>query len=338
MRRWCSELESDVATATAMGPELPSRCGGPELRVGSIEGDVETFEAAATKFDGKRVHARDVAVAAIAQPEDASAVSEASRALDEARQAADATIGASRPLQLSSKALERDLAALRVAIGSIDALRPGVPIYLSTYGVTGNAELEVDATPVDIATVSETATRRASGKTTARFAIVGRHYIDIEAGLGVTGGLPPIPSIATQASAATIQGRPVDEFVGLALVELEPARFLWPDRPWAGVLRLPVLGVPFTRDPTQNFFVGAGLGWTGVGSITAGPYLLRELTLRPGYSVDQQLPVGTSLDAATRPALQVGYFVSASIDLLGLFHIFVPSHPASIDAATGKER
>jgi hypothetical protein len=338
VRRWCGELESDVATATAMGAELRLRCAGPELGVGSIEGDVEMFEAAATKFDGKRVRAADATVAAIAHPEDPSAVSDASRALDEARQAADATVAASHALQLSCKALEHDVATLRIAIGSVDALRPGVPVYLSTYGAPGNAELQVDATPVDIATVSETATRKSSGKTTARFSIVGRHYIDIEAGLGVTGGLPAIPSIATQASAATIQGKPVDEFVGLALVELEPARFLWPDRPWAGVVRLPVLGVPFTRDPTQNFFVGAGLGWTGVGSITAGPYLLRELSLRSGYSMNEQLPAGTSLDAATRPALQVGYFVSASVDLLGLFHVFVPSHPASIDAATGKER
>jgi hypothetical protein len=274
----------------------------------------------------------------VARPEDASAVSEATRALDEARQAADATIVASRALQRSSKALERDVATLRIAIGSIDALRPGVPTYLSTYGVPGNAELEVDATPVDIALVSETAAQKASGETTARFPIVGRHYIDIEVGLGVTAGLPPIPGVATQTSAATLEGKPVDEFVGLALVELEPARFLWPDRPLAGVLRLPVIGVPFTRDPTQNFFVGAGLGWTGIGSLTAGPYLLRELTLRPGYGIDQQLPVGTSLDAATRPALQVGYFVSASVDLLGLFHLFVPGHPASIDAATGKEK
>ena len=56
----------------------------------------------------------------------------------------------------------------------------------------------------------------------------------------------------------------------LALVELEPARFLWPDRPLAGLLRFPVLGLPFTRDPTQNFFAGGGLGWTGVGSIVVG--------------------------------------------------------------------
>ena len=177
---------------------------------------------------------------------------------------------------------------------------------------------------------------RVDGKTTARFPIVGRHYLDFEAGFGVTAGLPPIPAAATQGGVPVLQGKPVDEFVGLALVELEPARFLWPDRPVAGLLRFPVIGIPFTRDPTQNFFVGAGLGWTGIGSISAGPYLLRERTLRSGFVDGQQLSAGTSLDAATDPTLQVGYFVSASVDLVGLFHLFVPVHPTVIDAATGK--
>jgi hypothetical protein len=43
------------------------------------------------------------------------------------------------------------------------------------------------------------------------------------------------------------------------------------------------------------------------------------------------------LEAATQPTLQVGYFVSASIDLLGLFHLFDPVHPPPLDAATGRQ-
>ncbi len=217
-------------------------------------------------------------------------------------------------------------------------MRPGVASYLSTYESTGNASLEIDAMPVDIDAAGRAAEDKTAGKTTVRFPVVGRHYFDLEAGVGFTAGQPAIPSVATQSNSATIQGRPVDEFVGLALFELEPARFLWPDRPLAGLLRLPVIGVPFTRDPTQNFFLGAGIGWSGVGSISAGPYLLRELSLKDGYQVGQQLPAGTSFDAATQASLQVGYFVSASVDLVGIFHLFVPVHASSIDAVTGKER
>jgi hypothetical protein len=103
-------------------------------------------------------------------------------------------------------------------------------------------------------------------------------------------------------------------------------------------VRLPVLGVPFTRDPTKNFFVGGGLGRTGVGSIVVGPYLQYALTLRDGYSIGQPLAAGTTIAAATQQGLRVGSFVSASVDVVGLFHLFVPGHGTSIDAATGKEK
>lgn len=338
VRRWCGELHGDAPASIAVGAELQARCAGPELREGALAHEVEALETTAKTFETKRLRARDLATAALAHPEDASAVSDAVRAIDEAREAAAAVVVAARALRESSRQVVRDVGTLRTAIRSIDAVRPGTPTYLATYDVAGNAALELDAMPVNIDAAGRGADEKTAGKTTLRFPIVGRHYLDIEAGVGVTAGLPPIPSVATQSNAATIQGRPVHEFVGLALFELEPARFLWPDRPLAGLLRLPVVGVPFTRDPTQNFFLGAGIGWTGVGSISAGPYLLRELSLRDGYQVGQQLPAGTSFDAATEASLQVGYFVSASVDLLGLFHLFFPVHASSIDAVTGKEK
>lgn len=338
VRRWCSELRADQPASIAVGAELQARCASPELKEGAIEHEVQAFDTAVTAFTTVRLRARDLVVNAVAHPDDAAAVSGAAATLDDARGAATTVVTTSTALRTASRALAADVATLRSAIRSIDAVRPGVPTYLSTYESAGNAELQVDAMPVDIEAVGLAAEQKTAGSTTIRFPVVGRHYFDIEAGLGVTGGVPGIPSVATQNNQATIQARPVDEFVGLALVELEPARFLWPDRPLAGFVRLPVIGVPFTRDPTQNFFVGGGLGWTGVGSITAGPYLLRELTLKSGYQVGQALPAGTSFDAATEAALQVGYFVSASVDLLGVFHLFLPTHASAIDAVTGKER
>jgi hypothetical protein len=337
VRQWCSELGVNAPASAAVGAELQARCSGPELGAGVMEQRVLALEAAAQRFELLRVQARDAVVGAIAHPEDPSAVAAGARALDDARAAAEGALVAAGALRESSMALARDVAVVRMAIHSIDAIRPGVATYLSTYSNSGNAVLEIDATPFDSAASGDPTTLRTPGTAMARFPVVGRHYIDFEAGVGVTGGLPLLPSVGTQANTAVINGRPVDEFVGLALVELEPARFLWPDRPLSGLFRFPVIGVPFTRDPTQNFFVGAGLGWTGIGSITAGPYMLRELTLRDGYAVGEALPVGTSFDAATKPTLQVGYFASASIDLLGLFHVFFPGHPVAINGATGKE-
>ncbi len=335
-RKWCGELEQ--AGGLPMGPELHARCSGAELREGVIDHELEAFEEAAGKFDAARTRAREATMTAIARPEDGTAVSDAVKALDAARGAAASTLAAAQVLRSSSAQLGRDVATLRAVVRSQGAVQPGAPTYLATFATPGNAELEIDVSPVDIDSADDDASRNAAGKTTARFPIVGRHYLDLEAGLGFTAGLPQIPTLLTQSGSTTVQGRPVDEFVGLALLELEPARFLWPDQPLAGVLRLPVLGVPFTRDPTQNFFVGAALGWTGVGSITAGPYLLRELTLKEGLTTGQTLPAGTLLEAVAEPVLQVGYFVSASVDLLGLFHVFFPEHAPVIDATTGKEK
>jgi hypothetical protein len=338
VRRWCNEIGAETASRAHVETALHARCAGPELKEGALDRDVEAFEGEATLFDRARDKARDAMVTATARPDDANGVNEAVKALDDARRAASGAVAAAHALRESSRALSRDVAELRVALRSIDAIRPGVPIYLSTYAGAGNAELEIDATPVDIAAAGDTQVHANVGKTTARFPVVGRHFVDIEAGLGLSGGTPLTPYVENVSSVATIQGKPVDELVGLALVELEPARFLWPDKPLAGLVRFPVLALPLTRNPTQNFFGGAGLGWTGVGSIVGGPYLQYALTLRDGYSIGQPLPAGTTIQGATAQELRVGYFVSASVDLLGLFHLFVPGHSSAIDAATGKEK
>ncbi len=337
VRRWCASLATEAPGALAGEAELRSSCAAPALREGAVEQVLTEFEAAAQKGSAERARAREATLAAIAHPEDAKAVAEGVRALDDARLAATAVVAAAHALRESSAELARAVATLRVAVRSLDALRPGVPTYLSTYSTPGNAELEIDASPSDVGAAGADLARGASGKATARYPVFGRHYLDIEAGLGWAAGVPDSIYLTSTRGAGVIQTEPVQELVGLALVELEPLRFLWPERPLAGLLRLPVLGIPFTRDPTSNFFFGAAVGWTGVGSLSAGPYLIREAMLRQGFSAYQALPTNVPYDAETYTGVGVGYFVSASIDLVGLFHLFVPSHAPTIDALTGKE-
>jgi hypothetical protein len=338
VRRWCTTLGTEVPGALAAEAELRSICAAPELREGAVEQVLSQFETVAQKGSAERALAREATLAAIAHPEDANAVAGGVRALDEARVAATAVVAAAHALRESSTVLARAVATLRVSIRSLDALRPGVPTYLSTYSRSGNAELEIDASPSDIAAAGTDVTHGSSGKATARFPIFGRHYLDIEAGLGWAAGVPDSIYLTSTRGVQVIQTEPVQEVVGLALVELEPFRFLWPERPLAGVFRLPVIGIPFTRDPTSNFYFGAALGWTGVGSLSAGPYVIRETMLRQGFSAYKTLPTNVPFDAETYTGVGVGYFVSASIDLVGLFHLFVPSHPPTIDAVTGKEK
>jgi hypothetical protein len=249
-----------------------------------------------------------------------------------ARTAASGVVSRAATLSKTASSLSQRLMALRTTIASLGALRPGVPKHLVTYSDAGNAVLRIDAIPLGVEDVHEAEENQAS----FRFPVVGRHYFDVEIGAGITGGQPLIPTVSTSGNAAVIDGKPVDEFVALALVELEPFRFGWPDKPLAGLIRFPVIGIPLSRDPTENFFVGGGIGWTGIGSITAGPYFLRERTLAAGYSVGDQLPAGTSLDAITNPTVQVGFFVAASIDVVGLFRLFFPEHQPTFDAATGR--
>jgi len=326
--RWCRELPASAHDSTDFAETCRSAAA---LR--DVPTSVEHFDRAVDAFKSARDLAREALVRAEASSQDAAAASDAARLLDLARGTATTIVSDATELAAVAHTTSHDLRALRNALGTLGALRPGVPVYLATYGETGNAILRIDTLPVGV-----DAGDRTDEETNAsfRFPVVGRHYFDVEVGAGVTGGLPQIPSISTSGSAPTIDGKDVDQFLALALVELEPLRFGWVDKPLAGILRLPVIGIPLSRDPTENFFVGAGIGWTGIGSIVGGPYFLRELTLNPGHSVGDALPAGTSLKAITTPGVNVGFFVSASIDLVGLYHLFFHEHEPTLDAATGR--
>jgi hypothetical protein len=338
VRRWCSALAPQAPGALSAEAEVRALCASPDVREGAVERVLGEFESAADKERAESARARDAALTALAHPDDAKGVADAVHALDDARAAAGAVVAAAHALRESSHVLARDVATLHIALRSLDTIVPGVPTYLSTYATPGNAELEIETSPSDISAVGTDLAHGTRGKATARFPIFGRHYLDIEGGLAWTAGVPQSPYVTTIQGNQVIQSKPVDEFAGLALVELEALRFLWPERPLAGLLRFPVVGIPFTRDPTSNFFVGAGLGWTGVGSVSAGPYLLRETTLRQGFAADQILPAGVPFGATTVAGVRTGYFVAASIDVVGLFHLVVPSHVPTIDASTGKEK
>lgn len=328
VRKWCDEFRSSTLPSAR---EVKDACTTATSADDTVK-ESAAFDASVTTFDTARDLAREAAIAQEATRSD-DVASASARTLDSTRATAEAVVASSSRLAKLARGVSRDVAALRTALASLGALQRDVPTYLSTYSEAGNAVLRIDAVPVGVADGASTD----ENAVTFRFPIVGRHYFDIEIGAGITSGQPLIPTTTTNNGATVIDGKPVDEFVALALVELEPLRFLWPDKPLAGLLRFPVIGIPLSRDPTQNFFVGGGIGWTGIGSITVGPYLLRELALLPGHAIGDPLPANTSLDAITNPQVNVGFFVSASIDVVGLFRLFVPERLPTIDAATGRE-
>ena len=335
--RWCDEAPATDRPQSRLAERLRARCSDESGREPAVVRAVSAFDEARQRFRGLQAEARQALIESDVDPANATAAAAAIRALDAARAAATELLAGARTLVPIAKALSVDAVLLRRIVHDASVLRPGEVLYLATFSHAGNAVLELDVHPL-AATMAGSDAGAESGTVTHRFAIVDTHYLDIEFGVGATGGVPPVPNLATANGMTIVQGHPIDEFVALALLELEPLRFFDVDKSWAGLLRLPVLAVPLSRDPTQNFFIGAGIGWTGVGSITAGPYLVREQTLDAGIHDGQPLPVGSSLRGVTHVQLQTGYFVSASIDLVGLFHLIVPRHLRTFDAASGAEK
>ncbi len=338
LARVCTALGPGFDPSPPVAAELAQRCGDPRTAPASVEKEVATMLARIDAFRVARDGAREALVAARAKPDDATATTRAVASLDQARRGANDVIDQARRLTPLAASLASEAALLREALrDSVGTLVAGVPFYLTRFSRGGMASLTIDSEPIDLLpAAAESAKAPATGETsseTFRFPVVGLHFVDIEAGVGATGG-PLVPSVGP---GGVIGGSNIDEFVGLAMVEIEPARFFWPDHPLAGLFRFPVIGVPFTRDPTRNFFGGAGLGWTGVGSLSAGPYLYRGLALDSGYSVGQTIGSAQSLDSIASPQLRVGYFVSASIDLIGLAHLFFTPRETQLDATTGSE-
>ena len=190
VRRWCGALATEAPGTLAAEAELRSSCAAPEVREGAVEQVLKDFEVAVQKASAARTHAREATLVAIAHPEDTKAVADGTRALDEARVAATIVVASAHALRESSVVLARAVGTLRVSLRSVDALRPGVPTYLSTYSTPGNAELGIDAAPSDIAAAGTETTHGASGTATGRYPVFGRHYLDIEAGLGWGAGVP----------------------------------------------------------------------------------------------------------------------------------------------------
>jgi hypothetical protein len=98
--------------------------------------------------------------------------------------------------------------------------------------------------------------------------------------------------------------------------------------------------VPFTLNPLTNYFIGGGIGWNNVGSINVGAHV--AVTTIP----NSDTPYGTQFDTSpilldhltqTGP-LSAGYFVSASLDVLGIIHLFFEQRqPVVEDAFTNVE-
>ncbi len=340
---WCRHIAAKEHLSTRMAEQAAERCTEEAMSRKAYEDDLAALQLSMAEFRGLRDRARTALLddAALPSPKAAALAIET---LVAGRSVAERIVELAARLGPASRRLARNAAVLRVVLRSFGALKAGEPVLLARYDRPGNAVLDVEGLALDLVARGNALGREDPTPevepvhATFHFSVLDTHFLDLTLGLAYTGGAPDRPTISTVNGNATVTSQPVDEFVALLLAELEPLRFVWPDKPLAGLLRFPVVGIPLTRDPTQNFFVGAGIGWSGVASLDFGPYLLREAVLAPGVSYGQTVPSGTSVNQVTNANLQVGYFVSANIDLLGLYHFFVRPQIVGLDAATGAPR
>ena len=137
-------------------------------------------------------------------------------------------------------------------------------------------------------------------------------------------GLPDHPELSGRLGAQSLVPVQTAGFSGGVLVGLEPLEFAHAETPFAGILRFPVVIVPFTLNPLTNYFLGIGAGWNDVGSISFGAHI--GLTSIPANGVAYGQVFTTSpilLDHVTQNGpFSTGYFVSLSLDVLGIVHLF----------------
>ncbi|HUB09363.1 MAG TPA: hypothetical protein VMB50_20330 [Myxococcales bacterium] len=174
-----------------------------------------------------------------------------------------------------------------------------------------------------------------------RFQPTPRNYVDIGLAVMYSAGLPDHPELAGQLGHQQLVASATAGFNGGVLFSLEPLEFTTIAEPWAELLHFPTLIVPFTLDPTKNYFIGAGVGIFDVASIDVGVHL--ALTTQPAYSTGNYYgeTFSTSpieFDHVTQPGpLAGGWFVSLSVDLVGVVHLIVDQlQPSVVDVGTSE--
>ncbi len=158
-----------------------------------------------------------------------------------------------------------------------------------------------------------------------RFQPASRNYVDIGLAVMYSAGLPDHPALAGQLGKQQLVQQQTAGFNGGVLVSLEPLEFTRIADPWAQLLHFPTIIIPFTIDPTHNYFIGAGLGIFDVASIDVGAHLSLTRVPAPGNSYGETFttsPIDINHVTQAGP-IAGGYFVSLSVDLVGVVHLIV---------------
>ncbi len=187
---------------------------------------------------------------------------------------------------------------------------------------------------------------------TDHFQPVPRDYFSLGVAVVYSAGLPDHPALLGRVGEQQLQMTPTEGFLGGVSASLIPLSFTNLSDPWASLLRLPTVIIPFTERPDQNYFIGGGIGLKWIGSIDAGAHL--ALTRAPATSAPactssvsggngacyqfNTSPIELSHVTAPGP-IGAGYFVSLSLDVVGIIHLLIgEAHPTIRDVTVRSEQ
>ena len=321
--------------------------GGPGAKLLAelkpFEDDLESFLAARKQA---REAVLDLGLTPINASQQDAAAKRAAAALDAGREAADALVHRAGLSAKQVAAFGAELSFLRMAVTAPRALREGQRIVLGRFpapAVFGTADIYEVSVSREINPFFGELGNDEGGKALGselladRFQPVPRHYLDLELGLVFSVGLPQHPIIAGPSANPVLKSAQTGGAAGAVVVSLEPLRFINQENPLAGILRFPLVAIPFTLDPLSNFMVGAGLGWEDIGSIDFGAHLAFVRIPGPGYDYGSPVAPNTGFRQVTEAGpLAAGFFFGLSVDPLGLIHrLFELRAPAVREALTG---
>lgn len=284
-----------------------------------------------------------------------TAAHQAALALQRATVAASALVEGAPQLVRTLDRFARDVKFLQVALSISPAVSAGERLVLGRFPAAGLFSRPViyqlhlarevspifdSAGPGEAEATSPPASAEANEVVLDRIQPVGRRLFSLEVALMYSQGLPDHPGLLGRLGQQTLAQVPTQGFEGGILASLEPLEFVCAQHPWAGLLRFPTIIVPFTLNPLENYFIGGGIGWNDVGSLSVGTHL--ALTRQPGTGTPYGTQFSSSpidLNHVTDPGpLRGGYFVSLSLDLLGMAHLFFEDQqPVVRDVYSGRE-
>ncbi len=318
--------------------------GGPGAKLVAA---LKPFQAEIAAFVAAREPAKEavlnLALTPTSQSEQDAAAHTAIAALQKAEAAARQLVADAGPAGDAVGRFGRDIEFLRAAL-SFPATPEPVRVHLGRYPANGlfaapdiyQVHVLKEASPLfDLGEAPPTVTEE-HDILSDHFQPQPRDYFTLGLAVLYSAGLPDHPDLVGRVGAQQLSATQTQGFLGGVSASLIPLSFTDIADPWASMLRFPTLIIPFTINPLENYFIGAGFGVKWIGSIDAGAHL--ALTRVPATSAPacsssvagsngycyQFSTSPIELDHVTAPGpLGVGWFVSLSLDVVGIVHLIV---------------